>query len=105
MVEDIKKLKTLPVILTYQNADLGLIFETLIDTRLIMLVIILLITFISIITLCIGFFEIRIPFLSIPANEYQKFKIRVTESKHQRKMARKRMWYNEIHKGFIDLLT
>ncbi len=70
-----------------------------------MLGIIFLITFIALITLCIGFFEIRIPFLSIPANKYQKFKFTGKLNKHHRKMVRKRMWNNQIHKGFVELLT
>ncbi|MEO7291939.1 MAG: hypothetical protein ABIW34_02465 [Ginsengibacter sp.] len=68
-----------------------------------MLVIILFITFISLITLCIGFFEIRIPFLSIPADEYQKYKSRIKLNRHEKKMMRRRMWYNQIHKGVVEL--
>jgi|GEM_PF-6176428 len=70
-----------------------------------MLAIILIITFIALCILCIGFFEIRIPFISIPAKEYHSYKIRMRANRHTRKMMRKRMVYNTIHKGFIDLPT
>jgi hypothetical protein len=68
-----------------------------------MLAIILIITFIAICILCIGFFEIRIPFISVPSKEYHSYKIIMRANRHARKKMRKRMVYKNIHKGFIDL--
>ena len=69
-----------------------------------MLITIILITFISIIILMIGFFEIRIPYLfddlfATFNSSHKKLK------KHTRKMLRKRMWNNQMHKGFVKLPT
>ncbi|HEY8690230.1 MAG TPA: hypothetical protein VIM07_13425 [Chitinophagaceae bacterium] len=68
-----------------------------------MLAIILTITFIALCILCIGFFEIRVPFITVPADEYLSYKVIMRANRHARKMMRKRMVYNNIHKGFIDL--
>jgi len=65
-----------------------------------MLFIIIIITVIAIAILCIGFFEIKIPFLSIAVKTHHK-KI----SKHTRKMLHKRIWYNHMHEGFVKLPT
>ena len=65
-----------------------------------MLSIILITTFISIVILCIGFFEIRIPFVSVQIKSSHK---KIT--KHTRKLLRKRLWYNQTHKGFVELPT
>ncbi|MDB5198647.1 MAG: hypothetical protein JWO92_610 [Chitinophagaceae bacterium] len=65
-----------------------------------MLTIIILITFTALTVLCIGFFEVRIPFISVPFKSSQK---KIT--RHTRKMLHKRIWYNQIHKGFVKLPT
>lgn len=65
-----------------------------------MLFIILIITFLSIAILCIGFIGIRFPFISVQIESSEK-----KLTKHTRKLLRKRQWYNQTHKGFIDLPT
>ncbi len=70
-----------------------------------MLAVILIITFIALTILAIGFFEIRIPFLSIPADAYRKYKKLTKVNKHIRKIQRKKLWHNEMHKGFMELTT
>jgi hypothetical protein len=70
-----------------------------------MVVVIISITFIALIILCTGFFGIKIPFVSIPKLEYQKYKFRVGPYRHEKKIMRKRIWHHEIHKGFIELLS
>ncbi len=68
-----------------------------------MLPVIITITFIAIAILCIGFFEINFPFLSLPANAYRKYKSVRKASKHIRKIQHKKLWHDQMHKGFIEL--
>lgn len=68
-----------------------------------MLTVILIITFISIAMLCIGFFEIRIPFLSIPSYAFKRYKVLSRNNKHTRKIQHKKLWKDQTHKGFIEL--
>ena len=70
-----------------------------------MLTLILLIPVIAIIILLIGFFEIRIPFVSIPAEAYHKLKSMRKANKHTKKMLRKKLWNDQMHKGFVQLPT
>lgn len=65
-----------------------------------MLLIIVITTIAAVFILCIGFFEIKIPFITIPFKDTHK-KI----PRHTKKMLRKRLWYNEFHKGFVKLPT
>lgn len=60
--------------------------------------IIILITIISLITLCAGFFEIKLPFISVPV-----FTPRNKITRHAKKILHKRIWFNHLHKGFIKL--
>lgn len=67
---------------------------------------IILITFISIVILIIGFLEIQIPFLSFSSSQLINFNQSGKKiTKHTKKLLRKRLWNNEMHKGFIDLST
>ena len=65
-----------------------------------MLFIIIIITISALAILCIGFFEVRIPFLTVPIKLSEK-----KLTKHSRKMLHKKIWYNYIHKGFVKLPT
>jgi hypothetical protein len=85
----------------FYERQVGLIFAITKKAKIPnMPVIIILITFTALITLLIGFFEIKIPLLSIPFKSPGK-KI----SRHTKKMLHKRMWYNQTHKGFVKLPT
>lgn len=68
-----------------------------------MVAVILVISFIAITILIIGFFEIRIPFLSIPANAHRKYKSVDKVNKHTRKIQHRKIWHNQMHKGFMEL--
>jgi hypothetical protein len=70
-----------------------------------MLTLILLIPLIAIAILFIGFLEIRIPFLSVPSDVYLKFRKMRKANKHVRKMMRKKLWHDQMHKGFVQLPT
>jgi hypothetical protein len=65
-----------------------------------MLSIIIIIPLLAIAILCIGFLEVRIPFISVPAGRSHK-----KLSRHTRKMLHKRIWYNHTHTGFMKLPT
>ncbi len=68
-----------------------------------MVAIILVITFTALTILVIGFFEIRMPFLSIPANAYRQYKSLTKVNKHTRKIQHKKIWHDQMHKGFMEL--
>jgi hypothetical protein len=70
-----------------------------------MLTLIIIIPIVAITILVIGFFEIRIPFFSNSSDAYYKFKNMRKANKHVRKMMRKKMWGDQIHKGFVKLPT
>lgn len=69
-----------------------------------MLVIILLITLMALTILFIGFFEIKIPFVSNSSDAGSKLVTR-RDNKHARKILRKRILNDQIHKGFVKLPT
>lgn len=79
-----------------------MVFENTKSNSISMLAIILIILFIAITILIIGFFEIRIPFISIPEDAYRKYKSINKVNKHTRKIQHKKIWHNQMHKGFIE---
>jgi len=68
-----------------------------------MLTVILLITFIAITILCLGFFEVRFPFTSITTETFHTGIQKSKSTKHDRKVMRKRIWSNQMHKGFVKI--
>ena len=68
-----------------------------------MLVFIFIITFSAIIILCLGFLEIRIPFFNIPSDAYKKYKKTYSNYSRTKKIQHKKIWIDQMHKGFIEL--
>ncbi len=68
-----------------------------------MLTIIIILSLTAVAILCFGFLEIRIPFSSIPAEAFKKYKSLSQVNKQTRKIQHKRIWKDQLHKGFVEL--